>query len=1319
MATELHDKLAFINDEKNKKILPENIKKGVKIFNVEGVADVLDTSDANATASDLLQGKSAYVQGTKIEGTIPSIETIEVTPQLDQESTQTYNAYVGNIRVPSILDVAGGDAEVKPVASVMAGGPRASSASATVNTSPGGMLVACIKYRGTREISGEGWTTVAINEMTTAENYYQCVEVLVKPTTGTSETVSVNTPNLSERIAIYLISYDTLCPLELISEYTSGPKRVSQSTTIPGVRKGDILIAHNFWTSSGCYIGGVNLEHYRRCSDGGRLAVGLAANDSNSVYFYNDSTSELGGLVIRINSELSSNDIRVGRKILGITGTYTSDADAEASHIMTGKTAYVNGVKLSGTIATLGDEVQVSATKAQVNDDNDKFVISSVTPSAGVIQKGATYQITANGNQVMGALGLAPDMLRSGINILGIEGTYGADASEFAAKYETSGRTTNLTPLTMITSIQFVNMEGVTDASRTFESLTYLKSLPEMNLDSATSMTNFCQFDTNIIYMPNLSIPKVTSIAYAFRNCHNISKINLTNSNSLTTLTNAFDNCISLTTMPDMNYNSAYALTGAFCNSGITGNIDMSGFTKSGSTMTLNYMFYNCPNITGMHGFNKQGTAQLNCYGMFQNCTNLRSIENCNFFNMNWGGYMFSNCINLVSVNNTGFSYVQPCVYSEIHDKSYMFYNCNNLVTLDNNFWMNFQARGMNYTFANCEKLEFPDYIFINMVGNNSYYGTLTNTFQNCRKLKSIEYFFSTYYYASSYNYSPYFNKTFDGCTNLHTVIINNLQYNNVGGLLSGQPFTNCPNLTNIQFVNFKYLNSSYKRPQWAGVAAGSGITSINNITGINLFETYSGIQMFANCHKLYDLGEEYLNFFNMTTSAYMFANCYNLKQLNYNQININKVQNVQGMFEGCNGMSVFNDWTFNTVTMINYMFNSASFDKIENLSFPLTTYAGWTFKDAKVGTINNIILNNPNAANIMDGLKANVVSNIIMSNATQGNAVFMNSTINELKDIDMGKMINGQYMFYNAKIENISNVNISSMQNAYQMCGQARSLNLIKSLDFTKVTNAYSLFSNIHVTSLNNLNLTIGNGTSYYLFSSSADLTEIDGLNLYMNNFYTAHMFSNCQNLTTVRNFTMSNIGNMYMGFNGCVNLTTVENINMPFVNQGYYMFANCANLRTIVNIDMPSVTYAGYMFYNCPNLVIAPSINTINLRSMEYMFQACNNLTDIPALQCDNIANTYTMFGQLPNLTNFGGWINLGKGYENYSTNNTYTNMFLNWFPNLTQESIYNIIDNLYPTKNYQRFYMLTSQYQMLDSTYRTKLQNEKRRYILTVSK
>ena len=46
-----------------------NIKSGVSIFGVQGTLTSLDTSDANATATDILTGKTAYVNGKKITGT--------------------------------------------------------------------------------------------------------------------------------------------------------------------------------------------------------------------------------------------------------------------------------------------------------------------------------------------------------------------------------------------------------------------------------------------------------------------------------------------------------------------------------------------------------------------------------------------------------------------------------------------------------------------------------------------------------------------------------------------------------------------------------------------------------------------------------------------------------------------------------------------------------------------------------------------------------------------------------------------------------------------------------------------------------------------------------------------------------------------------------------------------------------------------------------------------------------------------------------------------------------------------------------------------
>lgn len=86
--SELSDNLNLILKEKSEKILPENIKEGVTIFNVTGIcsgSNELDTSDATATANDILLDKTAYVAGEKITGTIADIGSIDHIP-----STQDY-----------------------------------------------------------------------------------------------------------------------------------------------------------------------------------------------------------------------------------------------------------------------------------------------------------------------------------------------------------------------------------------------------------------------------------------------------------------------------------------------------------------------------------------------------------------------------------------------------------------------------------------------------------------------------------------------------------------------------------------------------------------------------------------------------------------------------------------------------------------------------------------------------------------------------------------------------------------------------------------------------------------------------------------------------------------------------------------------------------------------------------------------------------------------------------------------------------------------------------------------------------------------------
>ena len=71
MASSLENTLDWIQSDKNKNLLPENLKQGVTCLGVEGTMQSgIDTSDATATIFDILYGKTAYGPNGKMTGTI-------------------------------------------------------------------------------------------------------------------------------------------------------------------------------------------------------------------------------------------------------------------------------------------------------------------------------------------------------------------------------------------------------------------------------------------------------------------------------------------------------------------------------------------------------------------------------------------------------------------------------------------------------------------------------------------------------------------------------------------------------------------------------------------------------------------------------------------------------------------------------------------------------------------------------------------------------------------------------------------------------------------------------------------------------------------------------------------------------------------------------------------------------------------------------------------------------------------------------------------------------------------------------------------------
>lgn len=75
-----------ISDTEKAKIIPANIKKGVTILGQTGTCEAgtttsgTDTTDATASASDIRSGKTAYVNGRKLTGTIPNQTAQTIIP---------------------------------------------------------------------------------------------------------------------------------------------------------------------------------------------------------------------------------------------------------------------------------------------------------------------------------------------------------------------------------------------------------------------------------------------------------------------------------------------------------------------------------------------------------------------------------------------------------------------------------------------------------------------------------------------------------------------------------------------------------------------------------------------------------------------------------------------------------------------------------------------------------------------------------------------------------------------------------------------------------------------------------------------------------------------------------------------------------------------------------------------------------------------------------------------------------------------------------------------------------------------------------------
>lgn len=380
------------------KIIPENIKSGVSILNVEGASAIKDTSDATANEIEILSGKTAYVNGNRLSGTMPNKGAVEAIISSVNETYTVPKGYhngSGKVSISSIEQAKIIPENIKSGVDIL--GVTGSHLSG-IDTSDANAVSNEILSNKTAYVNGSKVTGTMINR--------GAVTGTISRVDG-EYTVAEGYHNGNGKVAISSVEQAKIIPENIksgVSILGVNGSHSGISTSDATAQANEILSGETAYVNNNKVIGTMP----------NNADVNGTISSVNEEYSIPEGYHNGNGRVSISSTEkvkIKPENIKSGVSILGVNGSHsggidTSDATATEDDILSGKTAYIGNEKISGTMQNRG------AIEGVISSVNGEYSI----PEGFHNGNGKVYISPPDRVKII------PENIKFGVRILGVDG---------------------------------------------------------------------------------------------------------------------------------------------------------------------------------------------------------------------------------------------------------------------------------------------------------------------------------------------------------------------------------------------------------------------------------------------------------------------------------------------------------------------------------------------------------------------------------------------------------------------------------------------------------------------------------------------------------------------------------------------------------------------------------------------------------------------------------------------------------------------------------------------------------------------------------